>query len=445
MKVAIITPAFVDFNSGYSLTSIVRDQVHMLTRHGHEVEVWVGDSFYDKDPGFTIKKIIPVSKRPGWIDYRTIKDYYDLGNSDEVSVIRPDTQEVIPTTDHLEISEKFAGVLVKHLADVDIVLTHDVVFTGWNLPLYMGIERVAMEKVMQHVRWFHWVHSCPTHGFDWWRMDNLGRFHRLVYPNTPDAVFCWEGWKTTKDYVKVIPHIKDIRLVNRFLPETWEFIDKYPAVLHADVVQIYPASVDRLEPKRLRELILLFKYIKQTGASVCLVCANQWATGRQQKEEVSDYYELALSNGLTLKEFIFTSDFKPEYGVGIPYDMLMDLFKLSNLFIFPTVSESFGLVLPEAILSGCVLPVINHDLPQLSQITGFRGLHFQFGSHRNVVDWGDAANTEARMEAIANTCYETLCREETIAARTHIRKTLNMDYIYKRFYGPALHEARMAW
>ena len=44
--------------------------------------------------------------------------------------------------------------------------------------------------------------------------------------------------------------------------------------------------------------------------SVCLIAANQWATGRQPMENVAKYVKLAEEKGLVYgDDFIFTSEF----------------------------------------------------------------------------------------------------------------------------------------
>ena len=46
------------------------------------------------------------------------------------------------------------------------------------------------------------------------------------------------------DHLRVIPHIKDLRSWYDFDDESCEFIKEYPAVMQADIVQIYPAGAE---------------------------------------------------------------------------------------------------------------------------------------------------------------------------------------------------------
>jgi hypothetical protein len=284
----------------------------------------------------------------------------------------------------------------------------------------------------------HWIHSIPTQNRDWWRVQAWGGRHRLVYPNQSDALMAAEQYRGDPEDVVVIPHIKDPRTWGDFGEDTRRFIDRYPALLSAEVVQVLPASVDRLKSKRLAETIKIFGAMKKRGRSVCLVAANQWATGRGQKEDVEAYKRLAESCGLVPdQEVIFSSDFGSEYEVGLPRRMVRDLFSLSNLFIFATDHESFGLVVPEAASAG-VLPVLNRSLHQQVEISGGHGMFFDFGSYQSRVVRPDE---DAWLDAAAALILGRLERERSLMLKTHVRRRYNYDWIYRRYYEPLLAEA----
>jgi hypothetical protein len=436
LKVAILTPAFMEFRSGYSLTGIVTDQARMLIRHGHEVDIYVSEQFSDPayvpPLGVNIVPKIPFLRQ---VDYAREADFGSAWPEEENF-----TEE--DKIAHRTGPENTARMLKEAMPQYDRVFTHDWLLTGWKLPYYMGLRSVSGSPALKDVRWLHWIHSTPTHGYDWWDLSDLGRNHKVIFPNRSYRQLAAEAYKTTQENVAVIPHIKDLRVLHNFSVEAQAFIDKYPGVMQSDVVQIYPASVDRLEHKRVRETILIFKEIKKLGFSVCLVIANQWATTLARKEDVEEYKKLALNNGLTFQEVIFTSEFKPEWEIGVPQNVLVDLFRCTNLFVFLTISETFGLVLPEAILSGGVLPVINGDLDVLNEITGMRGLRFSFGNFHSKVTH---ANGEANyLRAVASVIMDRMQAEETIAARTYIRLTLNMDELYRKYYLPIM-EGAASW
>jgi hypothetical protein len=325
------------------------------------------------------------------------------------------------------------------LKDFDIVIAHDWTFQGWNLPYGLGLIQVA--RKLPHVRFFHWIHSIPSRHSDWWCINKWGHNHRLVYPNKTDAIQVAEQFRTDLSKVRTIHHIKDLRSFWEFHSETCDFIKQYPAVMQADVVKIYPASIDRLAAKRVKEVIIVLSEMKKKNKSVCLVIASQWATGRQQKESINNYKQIAKAVELIPdKEVIFTSDFKsPKYDAGIPHRILRELFLCSNYFLFPTREETFGLVLPEACLCG-VLPMMNRSLELLREVSGNNGLFFDFGSFNKDVTHSDASKY---YKDLANISLGRMNRNEALMAKTYMRQRYNWDYLYINEYVPAFAESKL--
>ncbi len=429
-KVAILTN-FMDFSPGYSLTGIVKDQCYMLLRHGHEVTLFVNDqyNFNSGEPvveedvvryggdfsKYEMKAVIPFQKLT---DYKSIND--------------------VSEDDH-KIIEKTKNVLIKELEGTDFVFTHDFAFTGWFL-IYGQACRQASPHLPNVRGWFHWVHSVPSAMSDWWFIKQYGEKHKIIYPNYTDRIRVAEQYRGTMEDVRVIPHIKDIRCWFDFHSDTCRFIDKYPGVMESDVVQILPASVDRLESKRVREVCKIIAGLKKQGRSVCLVIANQWATGRQQKQDADKFRVEAVRFGLIdQKELIFTSDFEPpKFDVGIPQRMIRELFLCSNLFVFPTREESFGLVVPEAALSGCFM-VLNKSLQMQIEVSGNAAIYFDFGSFHQEHN----VQSERYYEDIAFVVAGRMKENESLMSRTFARQTYNMDNLYHKFYFPTMSEMRL--
>ena len=83
-KIAILTN-FMDFNPGYSLTGIAKDQVIMLLRHGHKVNLFV-NSNYNKDSGSPVsdEEIVKFGGDPknyqmvDKIPFQNLTDYHSI-------------------------------------------------------------------------------------------------------------------------------------------------------------------------------------------------------------------------------------------------------------------------------------------------------------------------------------------------------------------------------
>lgn len=416
MKIGILTN-FLDPHPGLSLTSIVSDQITMLSKYVHDVTLFVADRYstehYQLEPrgSYHVRKVIP---HPDLVDYSTRKDISE---------------------EHLKASEEIAKVFVQEFKDFDLIITHDFIFTGWKLPYALAIMEAS--RNLPTVKWLHWIHSVARHNFDWWDLSEYGPNHKIVIPNRTHKKLTAAMYATDSYNVKCIPHIKDIRVWEDFCEDSWAFLETFPSVIHADVIQCYPASTDRLEPKGLDKVIQAFGAMKKFNRSVSLIVANQWATGTQPKQNVMDYLELAYRHGLRGSEFIFTSQFdEPRFDLGIHRHFLRDLMKLSNVFFFPTTEESFGLVLPEVALSSGCLPVLNFNCAVLHEITNRRGLFFEYPANGRDVQHENGEEQFTR--GVSGIVLDQMEEEESVSARTFIRQNFNLDTIYRKYYEPLL-------
>lgn len=416
MKIAILT-YLMDFNPGYSLTGIVYDQTKMLVRHGHTVSLFVSSQFNPQGLDFTHVAVETKMPFAHLTDYQSEKDLND---------------------DHRSIIKDTETMLLGELRDFDCVFTHDFVLTGWFLPY--GLGTIKASEVFSEIPFMHWIHSIPSGFRDWWTVRTWGKNHKLIFPNETDRLRVAEQYRGTIEDVRVIPHIKDPRSFLGFHEDTCKFIDAFPSVLQAPIVAVLPAGTDRLDTKGTDKVLHIMARLKEAGAGISLIMANQWATGRQRKVAIEPYINIGEQNGLTYGvDFVFTSDVAEEWANGLPSHMVRELFQLSNLFIFPTHCESFGLVVPEAALAGNVLPVLNASLAQQREISGNLALYFDFGSHvRNFkpADWSRYYTD------LANIILGRLRENESINLKTFVRLNYNMDNLYRKYYLPTIMELR---
>jgi len=409
----------MEFNPGFSLTAIIQDQARMLMEHGHDVSVFVNQSFNDKKwPVPEGIKIVPKVPFAHLIDYQSVADL---------------------TEDHKQTVQQMKDMLVEEMQDFDIAFTHDFVFQGWFMPYGLGCRSASM--LLQGLPWFHWLHSIPNGLRDYWDMSLYSPMHKLIFPNKTDALLVAEQFRGNLSHVRTLHHIKDLRSWFDFDQASMDFIKEHPGVMQSDIVQIYPASVDRLSAKRVKKLIQIFAGLKKFNKSVCLVIANQWATTTQHKQNIQRYKDYAQAQGIGPEELIFTSDFQaPKYETGLPKRILRDLMTCANLFIFPTREESFGLVLPEASLTSGCLTVNNKSLRMLEEVSGGHGLFHDFGSyHQDFFVDGDEGKYYLD---IARIIIGRMRRNEAVQAKTFFRQNYNWDKLYIDEYSPLFAEAR---
>jgi glycosyltransferase involved in cell wall biosynthesis len=421
-KVAILTN-FQEFNPGYSLTGIVQDQVKMLQDNGHPVKLFVNSQYRQSDddkiqfnhnvssalPDIELCRDIPFSHL---VDYSSTKDLSDH---------------------HKEIVKEVEEMLLRELNGINIVFTHDFIFTGWFLPYGLGV--IEASKKLPNTRFYHWIHSTPSTMRDWWDFNSWDGRHKIIFPNKTERVRIAEQYRTMPENIACIHHIKDLRTWCDFCTDSNDFIKDHPAMFNADIVKVYPVSSDRFGAKGVEAVIRIFEKLKSIGHRVCLVIANQWATGRQRQEDVQDYIDLAMHYGLEPgKEFIFTSLWQDgKYNTGIPKNMLRDLMACSNLFIFPTREESFGLAGIEIALSTAAVVVTNRSLSMMNEIHFGETDSHHFGSFSHTFTCGDLA---AYYNDIAALIHSALQHNSVVRHRTILRQRYNWNFLYRYEYLP---------
>jgi len=424
-KIAILTN-FMDFNSGYSLTGIVVDHYNLLKKYGHDVRLVVNSKYNEaKNP--------ELETFPGLL-FMHLTDY----QNDQLEEIHA---KLIPET--VELMKK--AITWPDGSTADFVLTHDLVFQGWFLPYLHAIREVNPQ--VPGVKWLHWVHSVPTGRKPYWKI--IGKNHKLIYPNMTDALRCAEEFRGTLDDVRVIHHIKDIRVFGNFCDLTCRMIDQWN-LLDADIMQTYPMSSDRFNAKGLQHVIKIFENFKAKGKEVRLVVCNQWGNVDRYRKQCK---AVQAASNLSEKELFFTTQFdlfndprdgnkeKGKWELGVPARVVKELQTISNLFIFPTREETFGLVLPEAAIMGGQFLVLNESLAMMREVSGLNALFFGFGSfciNHEIKEPKEYYNT------LANIIIGKMNQELAIRAKTFMKKTYNADHIYKAEMEPLFAEA-MYW
>lgn len=428
MNFAIFTN-FNEFNPGYSLTGIVVDQAEMLAKYDHNVFIFVNEEFnarYNNDCGLSAliskykNKIVLMPKTV----FLHLVDYQTKNNlSDEHSI-------------GVQKQAKIWGEFLK-ANNISSVFTHDFIFTGWNLPYSLALKETQKRLGQSQIKWFHWVHSIPSGNKDWWNLNEYPGYNYIVFPTRSEVNRVAESFLARQSQVLLIPHIKDIRNWYDFSEKTKNIIDTWKGLIRNEIVQVYPCSSDRLHAKQLHLLIRIFGFLKKANAKVFLLAVNQWATGRQRKEDISKYIELASHCGLEYGEdFAFTSEYpengeKP-YELGVSKRILRELQLLSSLFVFPTTEESFGLVGPEASFSGALV-ISNKSLPLLTEVLGIHTPHYDFGSFLAKVD---ATENDGYIQAVAHSILGRISMCDSVKTKIFCRTRYNMDNIYHKYYLP---------
>lgn len=405
MKIAIAT-AFEYFDAQYSLTTVVRDRYQILTKHGHEVEIWVQENFHGDDYGLNLVKLMPRFK---------FNDYQNDQLLDE-------------DIDNVQlVYEKIKSRLLE--SKIEAVFLEDLNFQGWYRCHSLAIRKVATEN--PNVSFFSVAHSVPAGMKSIWSTppENM----TLISLNENIRMSTAENYRTTIDQVKVIHNAMDFRTYLERDPVSIELYEKY-RLMDADVIQIYPYSAERWQDKGVDKLIKIFSGLKKLGNNVKLILATSWYF----PEHITKVRDICRQHNLLDDEVIITSEEYPNQ-LGIPNRAIKELMGISNLFVFPTRAEASPLVLAEAMMAGCLI-VVNDLLPQLLEITGMKVLKFHLNSS---IHHGHSVEDESKFYGdIARIIDAELKTDLSILTKDRIRKKFSFENLYKFEYSPVLFESK---
>ncbi|MEK6884502.1 MAG: hypothetical protein AABY22_33025, partial [Nanoarchaeota archaeon] len=219
-------------------------------------------------------------------------------------------------------------------------------------------------------------------------------------------------------------------------PLVKKLIDQY-GLLDKDIMQVYPLSTTRMvEGKQIKVAIDIFSKLKELNQKVSLVIANAHANDKREKQVIGEVLSYAAQKGLSVGEIIFTSLEGTEYELGVPREVIAQLFMLSNLFIFPSVSENGPLILYEAMLSKCLL-VLNESVPSMREFGQENALYFKFGSRWENVEYSDK---EQFMLDVAKIIVSEFSINRALKGQNFVKQKLNYDVVFEKQILPLLHE-----
>ncbi len=366
MRVGILT-TFADFDRSYSLVGVVMEQCGMLMANGVDFTLFVNE----KNPGLNERSIDSA----GWL-----KDHIE--KAVPVGRLKEDVVDD-------DIRTRTADWLREIAPQFDVLITHDWMFTTWNVSYNAAVRDVVEE--CPGTTWVHWVHSAPGG-----RPARLQGPAAMRYETCPNSLYVYLNNGHRQAYAESIgTDISRVFVCHNPLDMagylgadevTASFIRKH-RLWDADIVQVYPLSMTRAEAKGVNDLIEIFGEWKRFGFKIRLVIVNAHTTAHEEHKAVESYKEHAQKDvGLSEYDLVFTSDEPGWWAQGVenraysvPHDAVRTLFRLSNLFVFPTVSEACSRILQEASLSGCFV-VGNSSFGPMGEFLDMRIPQYTFGS-----------------------------------------------------------------
>ncbi|MEG0022430.1 MAG: glycosyltransferase [Bacilli bacterium] len=424
MKIAILT-MFNGLSSTYSLVNVVSEQLKMLLNDNIKVKVLVSEHCPDDERTGIFK-----SDRIEWI-----------------KVVNSQNGEIFHWKNYNRITEKvdekffkqaelITNDYIKYLSDVDICIMHDILYQGTHLIHNVAIRNAV--KSLPHVKFLSFTHSAPVkheeleYPFDclYKEMENT----TFIYPTTCGLDAISKQYNTDiKNCYCVNNSIDIIENNNEELNEIKKHID----FTKSDIIIVYPARLTMA--KRFHIITEFAGYFKKYCDKKVSVIFCDFPSS----DIPSDTYkyiikDTGIKNGLDEEDIIFTSECG--FKNGVSRKTVFDLFTLSNLYICPSYSESFGLTVIEASSRGNYI-VLNEAVPALKEIGTNIDAYFMRWSARNFFyDTFENYNPSERLYYIEHAKKIVLNMENNpiIKAKTLSRTRYSNKWIYDNQLKPLL-------
>lgn len=398
-RVVLLT-TLADFNPSYSLTSVILDQARMLANDpSWLVQIWVNEHANlsllpaDLPKNVEVRSIVP---QVAW----------------QSDVIDPAAVSLLQTRIRSKLIELGNAT----------VIAHDLLFITSYTTFAAAIHAIGSTKGFA---WLHVAHSAvgsrpEQNNQAVIARTNLPPGHKLLCLNQSLVADMAAYYATSVDNIEVCPNPRDVTTFGSFDPRAAQLVRDH-RLDEADVVQIFPLSVPRMEAKGIFTVIdILGRVVTDQHQTVRLVLVTAHANGPREQLALSQLREYARRAGLPADSLVITRDTFPDTAAyGLSQSAIKDLFSVSNLFIFPTVSEASSLVLTEAALAGCLL-ITNQSVPALATIVPDDcAITRQFGSERQ------PRTAPVNTEEIAFAVWDRLTSSQANMSKRHVLRTAN--------------------
>lgn len=427
-RVAILT-TFTGWDPAYSLCRVVDEQIRMLVFGGYKPVVFVKEGFRPEE-AFALKEV----------ELRFIPS---VPASNFIS-------EAVDETFKEDV-DKLQKALVKGLQDIDVVLTHDLIYQPESLKLNFAARKAIEEDdKVKKVRWLHWVHSATspaTLGKELGQQDSYfdiaqKRFPNsfVIFPNSYSIPRVARNFGFEEDQVKVVHHSTNLPGLCKWEPLVTQLVME-KNMLTADAIAVYPIRLDR--GKQVEVVIKIMAQLKKLNYTVRVIIVDFHSTGGDKVVYRDELKQMATDWGLNDFDLTFTSEYHESWKSSVPHKAVHDFFELSNTFIMPSKSETYSLITQEAALCGNIL-MLNHDFAPFRDIYGKSAIYKQFSSNIGFDGLDGNINTSYEDEkGYFHDCAMRLKYELenniVLAQQKRLRKFRNPIYVFKEEIEPLLY------
>lgn len=426
MKVALLT-MFNGLDSTYSLVNVVAEQLRMLIDAGMEPVMLVSENCPDEnrygiflDERIKWEKVVNSvnGKQIHWQDYSQPEGKIHSTFFNEVNIIAED--------------------FVNKLSDIDVCIMHDIHYQGWHL-----VHNVAIRKAQEQlprIKFIAFTHSAPANRPPDPKWPFSARYSSMpntiyVYPTESGLGALAKQYNVPEGRCRAINNSLDIL---SFSSEEVQIISKEVDLQTPDILIVYPGRLTT--GKKFEKVAMLGGAIKKAcEKSVKVIYCDFPSSDIPSKKYKSFIRNQGSAFGLTSEDLFFTSDIK-DFKQGFPRKAVLELFGLSNLFICPSFSESFGLTVLEAASRGNFL-VLNERVPALEELGKKLNSYFMKWDARNFgYNTHESYNPseEAYLKEHGQIIVNMMRENPVIQAKTFARQRYSPQWIWENQLEPLL-------
>lgn len=417
---------FNGIDKTYSLVNVVAEHLQMLLAAGIQTKVLVSENCPDHE-----RTGIYADERIEWIKIRN-----SLGGN-QIKWHDYSQPEGVLHDSFFEEAEAIAEDFVDKLGDVDICILHDIHYQGWHL-----VHNVALRKAQEKLpalRFLAFTHSLPVNPPARLKWPFSARYTAMprtiyVYPTGSGIPALAKQYSVPEGKCRIVNNSLDLTAA---MSENTKTLCNKIDLLSPDILMIYPA---RLTPGKQYEKLSAFAGAirSKTELKVKVVFCDFPSMDIAPAKYKGEVRQSGYKYGLKEDDLFFTSDLG--YSNGFPHSSVLELFTLSNLFVCPSYSESFGLTVLEAASRGNFI-VLNQAVPALEELgrmlrayyMRWNARNFGFDSKENY-----HPSEKAYLEDHAEKVIALMRENPVIYAKTLVRMRYSPHWIWKNQLEPLL-------
>ena len=350
MKISILHYAGPPVVGG--VESTIYHHARLLKRKGYQVSISAGRgaAFDDSIEFISLPEV--DSRHP---EVERISDQLALG-------------EV--TEDFINLRDKLTNILSTSLSDTNILIVHNAVTLHKNLPLTAALKQIADQQKLRLIAW--------CHDFAW--QDSL--YTPDLHPGYPWDLLKtnWEG----VDYVAVSEHRQrrlaellgvppsNIQVIQPGV-DAVQFLNLSPSlqkfsyqnrIFESDPIILLPARITRR--KNIEFAVQVVSHLKIRYSNVALIISGPPGPHNPKNIEYLDSL-LGMRDSQNLNQnihFVYQLNGADEI-FNAPDEFIAGLYRISDLVIFPSFREGFGIPVLEAGLAQ--IPIFAADIPPVRE------------------------------------------------------------------------------